>query len=314
MRGVARDILEGKKYPTDLLVVIVWAIIAVIGALALPDGNVARIILGIPLMLFIPGYCIVSALWPEGYKEMENGNHKGINPLERVAISFGLSLAIVSLVGLVLNFTPFEITLHSIVVSNFTVIIFFAALAWYRRNLLENVERFHVDFTVSGQAFPKERTERIMVVIIGISLILSVIMLGYVLLAPSPGEKFTEFYILDANGTTDNYPVNININETTTVFVGIVCHENRAVNYTIIAGFENINEPEYNADWSQPLNLTNGARYARNVTLNNGEIFEEPFNFYINNTGSNKIIWQLYIDDVISDYKLSLNINVLSLR
>lgn len=308
---VAKDLLEGKKYPTDLLVVILWAIIAAIGSLALPDGNIARIILGIPLLLFIPGYCLVSALWPEGYKEMENGEHKGINALERVAISFGLSLAVVSLVGLGLNFTPFEITLHSVIVSNFGINLFFTIFAWYRRNLLDELERFHVDFTISRQAFPKEPKERIMTVIIAISLILSVIMLAYVLLTPSPGENFTEFYILDDNGTTNNYPVNIIRNETTTVIVGIVCHENRLLNYTLVAGFENTNEPEYNADWNQPLNLTNGVGYARNITLNNGDVFEEPFNFYINNTGSYRIIWQLYIDNVLSDYKLSLNINVL---
>ena len=78
---------------------------------ALPDEFplvVARWMLGSVFVLFIPGYVTVEALFPKG---------RDLDAIERFALSVGLSLALVPLIGLLLNYTPWGIRLTPIVIS-----------------------------------------------------------------------------------------------------------------------------------------------------------------------------------------------------
>ena len=92
----------------------------------------ARYVLGTLFVLFIPGYTLIEALYPD---------EKNLSPLERLALSIGLSLAIVPLIGLILNYTPWGIRLEPILVSQtlFTLIMLF--LAAYRKYSLIAAER-----------------------------------------------------------------------------------------------------------------------------------------------------------------------------
>ena len=76
-----------------------------------------RYVLGGVFILFLPGYMLISALYPRSDE---------LDGLERLALSIGLSLAIVPLVGLMLNYTPWGITLTPIMVS---LAVFAEALA-----------------------------------------------------------------------------------------------------------------------------------------------------------------------------------------
>ena len=67
-----------------------------------------RYILGGVFVLYLPGFMLISALYPRSGE---------LDELERVALSIGLSLAIVPLIGLVLNYTPWGIRLEPIMVS-----------------------------------------------------------------------------------------------------------------------------------------------------------------------------------------------------
>ena len=64
--------------------------------------------LGALMILFMPGYALVEALYPRGDE---------LGPLERLALSIGLSLAVVPLIGLILNYTPWGIRLVPILIS-----------------------------------------------------------------------------------------------------------------------------------------------------------------------------------------------------
>lgn len=70
--------------------------------------EVLRWVLGSVFVLFIPGYVTIKALFP-GSRELDS--------IERFTLSIGLSLALVPLVGLLLNYTPAGIRLTPIVVS-----------------------------------------------------------------------------------------------------------------------------------------------------------------------------------------------------
>ncbi|MEM1526666.1 MAG: DUF1616 domain-containing protein [Ignisphaera sp.] len=85
-----------------------------------------RYIVGSIAVLFLPGYVTVEALYPR---------EEDLTPLERLALSIGLSLAIVPLIGLVLNYTPWGIRLTpiSMALTLYTTVI--AMIASYRKYL-----------------------------------------------------------------------------------------------------------------------------------------------------------------------------------
>jgi len=84
----------------------------------------ARYLLGTIFVLWLPGYSFVKALFPE----------KELDSIERVALSIGMSLAIVPIVGLLLYYTPWGIRLTPITVSLLAVTVTFATAAIIREH------------------------------------------------------------------------------------------------------------------------------------------------------------------------------------
>ena len=80
--------------------------------------------LGSIFILYLPGYCFVEALYPE---------KGGLDDIERIALSIGLSLAISPLTLLVLNFTPWGIRLVPFLASLVAVTLGLAIVAALRK-------------------------------------------------------------------------------------------------------------------------------------------------------------------------------------
>ncbi|MEM2293988.1 MAG: DUF1616 domain-containing protein [Nitrososphaerota archaeon] len=88
-----------------------------------------RNVLGAIFVLWLPGYTFIKMLFPEC--PPKNGE-KNLDKLERVALSIGMSLALVPLVGLLLNYTPWGIRLTPIVLSLLALTTVFATVALLR--------------------------------------------------------------------------------------------------------------------------------------------------------------------------------------
>jgi uncharacterized membrane protein len=83
-----------------------------------------RIVLGSIFVLFLPGYSLVEALYPK---------EEDLSSLERLALSIGLSLALVPLVGLLLNYSPWGIRLDPVVASLSTLTLALLLASAYRK-------------------------------------------------------------------------------------------------------------------------------------------------------------------------------------
>ena len=83
-----------------------------------------RYIFGSVFVLFLPGYMLIEALYPKP---------RDLEALERLALSIGLSLALVPLTGLLLNYTPWGIRLNPILLSLTFVTGILALAAAYRK-------------------------------------------------------------------------------------------------------------------------------------------------------------------------------------
>ena len=221
-----------QEFPLDLTLVVVWlAASIVVIYLPILNETILRIVLTLPVILFIPGYCLIAALFP---KEGE------IGLIERIMLSIGVSIAVVPLIGLGLNFTPFGIRLDPIVIS----LIFFTwvmvLVAHYQRAILPAEERFGIPFfAIAGrirQEFlpPRERgIDRVLSIVLALVIVVVIITTVYVIAAPKEGERFTEFFILGENRTATDYPDLIIVGHNYPMYIGVGNYEYRNIYYTI---------------------------------------------------------------------------------
>jgi uncharacterized membrane protein len=91
-----------------------------------------RYVLGIIFVLWLPGYAFIKALFPQ--RSPFKTSSEDLDTIIRVALSIGMSLALVPMVGLLLNYTPWGITLTPIVLSLVALTVVFSVAALIREN------------------------------------------------------------------------------------------------------------------------------------------------------------------------------------
>ncbi|MDD5049948.1 MAG: DUF1616 domain-containing protein, partial [Methanoregulaceae archaeon] len=130
------DAFLPRNIAPDVSIVLIWTLVTVISIYVPPlNASPVRVALALPMILFIPGYSLIAALFP---------SNREIDLIERIALSFGLSIAVVPLIGLALNYTPWGIRLDPIVVSlvAFTVVVIL--VAQIRRRDIPKEDRFRL--------------------------------------------------------------------------------------------------------------------------------------------------------------------------
>ncbi|MDY6864758.1 MAG: DUF1616 domain-containing protein [Halobacteriota archaeon] len=133
---------------------------------------------------------------------------------------------------------------------------------------------------------PGSRIDKILTVILIISIIVAIGMTVYVIVTPKEGEKFTEFYILGMNGTASEYPTEVMAGEVAGVIIGVVNHE-----YS-------------NRTYSLKVKINETVVGEESIYLMHNETWEEPFEFSLNETGEDqKLEFLLYIQDVDEVYR-----------
>lgn len=186
--------------------------------------EVMRIILGLPVALFFPGYTLLAALFPK---------RSDFSTIERVALSLGVSVLVVALIGFILNYTPWGVRLYPVLLANTLFIVLTSLVAVFRRRNLSPEERC----TTLSLGLPKwawaSRLDRGLFVLLVLAIVLALGSLGYAMTITEVGEKFTRFYITGAEGQMENYPKNLAVGEEAKVRLGIVNEEHQDMSYRI---------------------------------------------------------------------------------
>jgi uncharacterized membrane protein len=246
-------------------------------------GDSLRIVLGLPFIVFIPGYILISALFPTKKTE------RGVGIVERVALGISLSLIIVALIGVGLNYTPIGIQPISsfFFLELFTICI--GAIAIYRWFKSAPDDRFTLPLHVSLKK-PEDKADKALIVILIVVIIITLATFAYVAINTKPVKTYTEFYLLGPDGMALDYPKDLIKGENATVNIGITNHEDKTMDYTIEI-------------WL--LNQTTGSDGVTDITSLNNAWFLEKINItlppdYMGNEGSWKSQWSY-------DYTFSIN-------
>lgn len=274
-----------RKLPADLAAAIVFATLACLAVL-LPGVRETplRLVVGLPFLLFFPGYVLIAAIFPraegpgrherfdrdgaadeaanrDGSPASNGGDadavssprpwpETGIEGLERVVFSVGTSIAVVPLVGYLLNFSPWAITPVPtlLVVAGFTVVA--AGVAAVRRWNVPADARFRVPYerwyaTAQLGIFDRSsKADAILSAVLVASVLLATASIAYAVAVPPQDDSFTEFYLLNENESgelvADDYPRELTVGQNESVHLGIENHEREPTNHTVVAALQRV--------------------------------------------------------------------------
>ena len=238
----------------DLVLVVACSLALAIIIVVLPFAQPARVVLGLPFIFFFPGYTLTAALFPR---------HDDADPIERIALSLGLSITVVPLISLMLNYSPWGIRLDLVLVLVTLFIVLTATAGLILRRMLPVDEAFSVTVDIRLPRWSQVRlADRLLAV--GMMLALVAVGLTAYITATSlrSSDSFTEFYVLGPGGKAEGYPSQLRVGETATVVLGIVSHEGQdtANRVTIMIDGETTNSIEN-------LSLSDGDRWLEAVSL-----------------------------------------------
>ena len=288
------SLLVESEVPKDLILMMMLLIIEIL-AIYLPIVNETplRYAFALPILIFIPGYCLVAALFPK---------NQDLDLLERTGLSIGISIALVILMGLGLNFSPWGIRLEPVIIfiALFTTSMFL--IAHYRRALLPPEKRLAVRFSdIAGDfretiVHASERgIDRRLSIILAAVVILAVITTIFVIFFPQQGERFTEFYVLSEKQTSSDYPDPVIPGPEYPLYIGVGNQEQRNVSYTIETWI-------MQTQFDQPtntshINVMDPAGQIK-ISLRNNETTEIPYSMSVMKSGYNRMEFLLFNESV----------------
>jgi uncharacterized membrane protein len=249
-----------RNLPADaVVVVVVLALMTLISVVPELRVTPVQLFVGFVFIVFVPGYSVTAALFPKSSDEssaeiatrITSRYFGGISVQERVALSLGLSAAVVSLVGLLLTYTSWGFTRISMVVSIDIVSLVAIAAAIRRRQKVPYPDRFKIPFRQWSQGIkssvllPKSKSDTIMSIILLSIVLMASVSVGYALTTPRDDERYTQLYILSETGgelQADGYSSGLSVGESESVIVGVTNREHRMMDYSVVVRVQNVRE------------------------------------------------------------------------
>lgn len=284
-----------------------WDLYAVLGyAMAITAVLVARGVgdlVAIFLVIFVPGYVLTAALFPNGDE---------IDWIERITLSFGLSVAVVSGVALFLNFTPFGIRFVSVVwtIALLTVVVGLAAT--WRRLTLPVEARLTATVDIGLPKWHEySGLDKSLTVGLTASIVIGIGILAWAIQIPQPSEPFTDFYVLGPGGNATDYPTILNVSQAGHVIIAIENHEGRTTNYSVRVDLIGVRLSYNTSSGSNESTEVNRTTLSwMNASLVDGRKWTQPYAFYIPGAGLWKVKFVLFKSGDFSAVYRSLHLYV----
>jgi uncharacterized membrane protein len=207
------------------LLLLVGLVLLLPGLFLLPIP-LLRVPLGLVAVLFAPGYALVAALFPR---------RDDLDGVARAALSFGLSVAVLPVIALVLNALTWGIRPWPIALSLSLWILLLCSTALWRRRALASSGPVYMPPAIDGLGWWRGLSSRVRAYyIIGGLALAAVLIAGTVaLLLPDPTARTTEFYVLGPKGIAENYPREVAPGQEMQVQLGISNREGTRARYRV---------------------------------------------------------------------------------
>lgn len=247
-----------KLWDKNLIIYILLSLLMIITVLVPPlNKTPVWMVPGSLFVCLIPGYLLLAVMFPK---------NDDLELIERLALSFGSSLILTSIIGLIFNYTRWGIHLELIliVLAIFSLLLCFITVLKMRK--LPVNRRIRV---------PK--LDKTLGIFLIICILLTIGTAAYTLInsedfnTNGSATNATSFYIKDLDSNAGGYTLNLVSGEQTSLTMVLVNQEGSTVNYSIVVRTnnsilkqENVSL-EHNQKMEIPVDLTAGIPGERNI-------------------------------------------------
>jgi uncharacterized membrane protein len=282
-----------RRWTTDLLVVLTLTVLATGGVLLGREGSLLRTVLVAPFVVFLPGYALVSALFPERRGETGSSDDSlvfppgtvgdGLSGAARIGLATAASIALVPTVVLVLYFAVggLPVVEGFFLLAAFTVVLTLVAL--FRRYRLPESERYAVpgiaalvvgatrpfrihekSLSPSRTFVPSSKRGLLLNVVLAVSVVALVSSVAVAYTLPTGEQQFTELYLVtqseDGSFVATDYPRDFTVGETRPVYVTIANHERQSQSYTLVVELQRVESTPNGTTVTQETELSRVSR------------------------------------------------------
>lgn len=246
-----------REIPDD-----VWAslaaVVALVAAIGLEPGASIRAAIALSILMFLPGYALVTALFPKKdgsapstldqrvpedlTTSLMGKSSVRLSPAVRFALSLGASVALLPLLGLVAAAVTGPITARAGVITVSLFVCAATALGTVRRLRTPAGDRYAPSFAGCASAIRESlpgrtRRESIINAALGVSVLVAVLTTGFVLTVPNDGSSYTTAALYgtdDGELVAGNLPDEMTLEQTVEVVLSVDNHHDRSVDYTVV--------------------------------------------------------------------------------
>jgi uncharacterized membrane protein len=266
------------------LIVVAFLSIATLPLVVLTSGP-ARIVTALLAVVLFPGYSMTVALYPTNK----------LGGVERVCLTIALSLAVVSLSGVALNYSPWGIRVIPATVTVLTMTLLATIAAFYRRSKVSREDRFSVSLDIHHDQWKLlPRFDKWLYGALAAVVLVSIVAGTLVIARPKRQQPFTDFYVLGPEGRLESYPSKVKSGEQALVNLVVANREGQDQKYTVDVSWngetvETLGPMEVLAgdEWSIPVTL-------KPSTVGNNQIVE--FILKKNGMDDTYLLLRLWID------------------
>lgn len=256
-----REVASGRGFPLDapLVVLYVAAVTAIVLSGASIVGGPLRVLVGLPLLLFLPGYALLAVLYPGRRRDPATRttvaghagvfDREGLTWGERAAISFGVSMALLPLLAVLLSVARIPLDPVPITLSLGAVTVLGAIVGALRRLQLPPAERLRLpthrwssELRAATLEAPSWGAALLNVVLL-LAIVGAVTGLAYGLVAPPSGPGYTDVALLTEQGdelVQGNYTTEFSRGESASMVLTVQNEEGGPRSYTVAVVLERV--------------------------------------------------------------------------
>lgn len=260
MKSTETRSVRGHRFdrglPVDLIVAVAFvlvadAVVSVAGALP-----ILRAVVGFPILFFVPGYVLLAALFPAERAPGRTARRglpttgRGLDVPTRLALSFGISVALLPVFAVALAFTPFGFGTASLLGLLTVFVLVGATVGAVQRLRLPPEARFQLSARRRVAGFlgfltgPESRAG----VAVNLLLVVSVLVAGtgfaYAVFVPPADQGYEDFMLLtesaDGEYVSSGYPTEFTRGQGQELVVGVANHREAATSYTVVAELQRV--------------------------------------------------------------------------
>jgi len=251
------------RLPSDLVAVVGFVVLANVAFFLPVTDTFVRLLVGLPILFILPGYVLVSTLYPARRGAVGGASRlltwtdrplseRALTWPERLAVSFGLSLALLPLValGVSLVFGGFHLTTDLGVLSG--LIVLGAVTATARRFQLPPDERARAPVfgwlsALHASVFDADSSlDALLNVVVVLSVLVALTSITYAVAVPQSGGGYATFSLYTRNESgglvAGGYPTNLTQGQTQSLVVAVDNHGQQVTDYTVVAELQRVRQ------------------------------------------------------------------------